>query len=254
MCVIIDVLNRIEKTPDGARVILKYMFPRQFNLDNVFTSEADRYKIKDYTVRTFEMDAIKRQYGHPGRGPVPKRLRGKPLELVLKMQKLHERCAYNALIKHYCPVAVSPLLLSGLSRAHAISSAILECARSGRYCAMFRGASWGMHSSPKRGYHHPSTSSPPRRLALTRKSQKIRRVSWTMRAHPATFQRSLEPCSRVSFHWDSSMEPTESSSIALSTGLSGFGDMRSYPFTTPCKESRCTPSHSVTTQLSNSLR
>ena len=38
---------------------------------------------------------------------IPKRLRGRVTALIEKMQKLHSRCSYHELLRHYCPIGVS---------------------------------------------------------------------------------------------------------------------------------------------------
>ena len=43
---------------------------------------------------------------------IPKRLRGRPMELVVKLQKLHERCSYKETLAYYCSPSVSIALLS----------------------------------------------------------------------------------------------------------------------------------------------
>ncbi len=35
---------------------------------------------------------------------IPKRLRGRVLQLVVQLQQRHGRCAYKALLEHYCPL------------------------------------------------------------------------------------------------------------------------------------------------------
>ncbi|KAI4182459.1 MAG: hypothetical protein LQ348_004847 [Seirophora lacunosa] len=110
-----DVLNRY---PDPGNVlhtthILKYIFPRQFGLHNVFTSTVDSNQttqpFQDYTLRENE---IARQTGQlrpnasHSKNHLPKRLRGVLFGLVKKMQKLHAGCAYYELLKHYCPLKV----------------------------------------------------------------------------------------------------------------------------------------------------
>lgn len=89
-----------------------YMFPRQFGLHNVLTSQVDHtqtaQKFQDYTLREEE---IARKFCTPGEGTqqlkarVPKRLRGLPQHLVEKLQVLHDRCSYSKLLEHYCPVS-----------------------------------------------------------------------------------------------------------------------------------------------------
>ena len=104
---VLDVLNRFPNPSDRTHVIhiLKYMFPRQFNLHNVFTSTVDRKEtiqpLKDYTLREHEIAL------QGGKGSfIPKRLKGKTFDLVQRMMRLHKRCSYHALIEYYCPVWV----------------------------------------------------------------------------------------------------------------------------------------------------
>lgn len=93
---------------------MKYIFPRQFGLHNVFTSSVDVREtvqpFKDYTLREQEIGLRQRQIhlrnprlaGSP-QAHLPKRLRGQAVALVKKLQKLHSRCSYAELLKHYCP-------------------------------------------------------------------------------------------------------------------------------------------------------
>lgn len=130
-----DVLNRFplkHETPEGtcdsgshsrhfeeatARVLM-YMFPRQFGLHNVFTSQVDHtqtaQKFQDYTLREEE---ITRKFCTASEGTqhfkahIPKRLRGLTQHLVERLQVLHDRCSYSKLLEHYCPVQPLPNLL-----------------------------------------------------------------------------------------------------------------------------------------------
>jgi hypothetical protein len=76
---------------------------------------------KDYTLRekeiqqlmspltsnsTLSKEEIAKQTLH-----VPKRLRGGPVALVNKLRKLHQKCTYMELLRHYCPVEVTMILL-----------------------------------------------------------------------------------------------------------------------------------------------
>ncbi|OWP01965.1 telomerase reverse transcriptase [Marssonina coronariae] len=84
--------------------VMMYIFPRQFGLHNVFTSNVDPLQtvqpFQDYTLREDEMNTIFRS-----RGPrIPRRLRGKATELVRKLQVQHKRCPYKLLLEHYCPI------------------------------------------------------------------------------------------------------------------------------------------------------
>jgi len=89
---------------------MMYIFPRQFGLHNVFTSQVDptitSQKFQDYTLREEEIAPYFRtKAGDTGsRMPkIPKRLRGYTEELVKRLQVLHGRCSYIELLKHHCP-------------------------------------------------------------------------------------------------------------------------------------------------------
>ena len=93
---------------------MKYLFPRQFGLHNVFTCTVDPKEsvqpLKDYTLREQEIAQLDRQSlqkGAAAKQRIPKRLRGEALDLVRKLQRLHSRCSYRDLLKHYCPSRVS---------------------------------------------------------------------------------------------------------------------------------------------------
>lgn len=107
-----DVLNRFSDHANRAHTVhvMKYIFPRQFGLHNVFTSKTD-YKetaqpFKDYTMREEEISQLSSARSKVGSSSLhaPKRLRGQAFELVRKLQKLHHRCSYTELLRHYCPV------------------------------------------------------------------------------------------------------------------------------------------------------
>ncbi|KAL1981064.1 hypothetical protein VTN96DRAFT_3129 [Rasamsonia emersonii] len=99
----IHVLNRFPSSTDLSHSVhvMKYIFPRQFGLHNVFTSAVDSREttqpFKDYTLRE---DEIARRESTK----LPKRLRGKALALVQQLQKRHQRCSYTELLRHYCPI------------------------------------------------------------------------------------------------------------------------------------------------------
>lgn len=94
--------------------ILRYMFPRQFGLHNVFTSKVDLKEtaqpFRDYTLREHEIEKFERarrkHHSKKGDRKVPKRLRGQAWMLVRKIQKAHKNCSYTQLIRHYCPLNV----------------------------------------------------------------------------------------------------------------------------------------------------
>lgn len=87
-----------------------YMFPRQFGLHNVFTSQVDNtrtaQKLQDYTLREDEITRCFRDKVTKENSPlpkIPKRLRGQAEDLVRRLQIRHGRCSYNELLRHYCP-------------------------------------------------------------------------------------------------------------------------------------------------------
>ncbi|KAI9836504.1 MAG: hypothetical protein M1838_005015 [Thelocarpon superellum] len=105
----VHVLNRYPFNPTKDHTLhhLKYMFPRQFGLHNVFTSTVDPgqsvQSFQDYTVREQEIQRAEGATSGPCRRKIPRRLRG-PLPVVIRMmQQLHKRCAYAELLEHYCP-------------------------------------------------------------------------------------------------------------------------------------------------------
>ncbi|KAK2796371.1 hypothetical protein FQN50_009587 [Emmonsiellopsis sp. PD_5] len=112
----IHVLNRY---PDSANWehtvhIMKYIFPRQFGLHNVFTSSVNPKEtvqpFKDYTLREEEITRTKSIHSAKSPGTcshrpekAPKRLRGELVALIQKLQKRHRLCSYAELLRHYCP-------------------------------------------------------------------------------------------------------------------------------------------------------
>ncbi len=124
----VDALSRYSdhNNREHTAHILKYIFPREFGLDNVFTCSVGKketaHAFKDYTLREHEIAAWARSIvnittkarPNGGRKPspaqvlarVPRRLRG-VVKLVQKLQRLQTKCAYLQLLKHYCPSSVS---------------------------------------------------------------------------------------------------------------------------------------------------
>lgn len=88
---------------------MMYIFPRQFKLHNVFTSEVDRtqtaQKFQDYTLREIESQKQSQDAHLP---KIPKRLRGATKHLVQRLQVRHGRCSYIELLRHYCPCSLDP--------------------------------------------------------------------------------------------------------------------------------------------------
>ena len=113
-----DVFNRhlSWQSQDHVVHVMKYMFPRQFGLHNVFTStvawKESAHRAKDYTLREGEIAAMEQNLKEKPRGSksiphlLPKRLRGSVPRLVARLLKLHSRCSYAELLKHYCPSKV----------------------------------------------------------------------------------------------------------------------------------------------------
>lgn len=115
----VHVLNRyneVEKE-EQTRHVLKYIFPRQFDLHNVSTSETDRndtaQKFKDYTVRDQEISqslqiwrrrrGLVRPEDKSTEPPLPKRLRNGAFQLINRLRKRHSVCSYASMLNYYCP-------------------------------------------------------------------------------------------------------------------------------------------------------
>ncbi|UPX18047.1 RNA-directed DNA polymerase [Ascochyta rabiei] len=121
----IHVLNRFSRREDKQQVIqiMRYIFPRQFGLHNVFTSKVDAREtampLKDYTLREKEIhQGMCRDLGDKIHNPnevakwklrVPKRLRGDVVLMIEKLRILNQRCSYAEMLRHYCPVEALPL-------------------------------------------------------------------------------------------------------------------------------------------------
>ncbi|KAJ5902253.1 Telomere reverse transcriptase [Penicillium taxi] len=116
------VLNRFSSLDSTAEdmYVMKYIFPRQFGLQNVFVRKIDaNYYTNPFTAPNFREEKISRQALK--RRPVqsaeqssantedpiskcPKRLRGKATELSKSLRVRHARCSYRALLEYYCPM------------------------------------------------------------------------------------------------------------------------------------------------------
>ncbi|OAP62484.1 hypothetical protein AYL99_04689 [Fonsecaea erecta] len=99
----------LQRLPDAAQQhqavhLLKYVFPRQFDLHNAFTSlvqpSETAHRFKDYTVREQEITGLKKK----SLTWSPRRLRGDPMRLVQKIHQNHKSCSYSQLLRHYCPL------------------------------------------------------------------------------------------------------------------------------------------------------
>ena len=121
---LIDALNRFRDPhdPKQTQYIMHYIFPKQFGLHNAFTTKIDpketTHTFKDYTLRESEIwskcQLQKKRFtvasSSPNdveRLPLPKRLRGRPFELVTKLRRLHARCSYTELLRNYCPLTIN---------------------------------------------------------------------------------------------------------------------------------------------------
>ena len=90
--------------------VMKYIFPHQFGLHNVFTSDLESKNgvrgFKDYTLREIEINGLAtRAINAAGRqakaGSLPKRLRGATQDMVRKMQRNANRLPYAQLLRYY---------------------------------------------------------------------------------------------------------------------------------------------------------
>lgn len=111
------MLNRLPNHDNKADTVhvMKYIFPRQFGLHNVFTSVVDSKEtsqpFKDYTLREEEIAKADRPRNimSLSTAHLPKRLRGRAFDLVRRLQILHKRCSYTQLLNHYCPPVSSDI-------------------------------------------------------------------------------------------------------------------------------------------------
>lgn len=100
----IHVLQRFSDPQDQIQTIhfLKHVFPRQFELHNVFTSEVDKkltsHPFYDYVYREDEIGA---KTDRP-KSWLPRRLRGRTLKLAQDIRRGHTKCSYVQLLRHYC--------------------------------------------------------------------------------------------------------------------------------------------------------
>ncbi|KAI5194583.1 hypothetical protein E4T39_08604 [Aureobasidium subglaciale] len=96
--------NKHDKHENKNVHLLKYVFPRQFGLHNVFTYEIDlknsAQPFKDYTLREQEIELANKRSKQRS---IPKRLRGECESLIGQLSTRHKRCAYSALLHYYCP-------------------------------------------------------------------------------------------------------------------------------------------------------
>ncbi|KAJ5683012.1 hypothetical protein N7462_006177 [Penicillium macrosclerotiorum] len=119
------VLNRFSSLDiTGETVhVMSYIFPRQFGLRNVFVSTGNRRdneaQLNSHINREDEISQLKQKQllrhttreltrpvsdkGELAHLKIPKRLRGRAMELVQRLRVRHARCSYWELLKHYCP-------------------------------------------------------------------------------------------------------------------------------------------------------
>ncbi|KAG9196339.1 telomerase reverse transcriptase [Alternaria panax] len=121
----IHVLNRFPDREDKQQTIhiMRYIFPRQFGLHNVFTSKVDPREtampFKDYTLREKDIhSSMCRELGSKATNTqeitkwkqrIPKRLRGDSVELVERLRVRNHRCSYMDMLRYYSPVEGVPL-------------------------------------------------------------------------------------------------------------------------------------------------
>jgi hypothetical protein len=118
----VDVLNRFTDRDDRQQTahIMRYIFPRQFGLHNVFTSKVDPREtampFKDYTLREKDIhSSMCRDLGSKAtdvqamtkwKQRIPRRLRADALRLVKRLRVRNQRCSYMEMLRHYCPIEV----------------------------------------------------------------------------------------------------------------------------------------------------
>ncbi len=139
----IHAMNRKNAIKDQLETvhIMKYIFPRQFGLHNVFNSNIDRYDVsqgfKDYTLRDAEIHraeiiwrerrGIAEDQETALQKPLPKRLRGEIVSIVSRLRKRHTRCSYSALLDHYCPRPSAAQLEGSISQASSVTQMSAFC-------------------------------------------------------------------------------------------------------------------------------
>ncbi|KAJ5147503.1 hypothetical protein N7526_000855 [Penicillium atrosanguineum] len=124
------VFNRCSSLDSSAQTVhvMKYIFPREFGLNNVFTVSADSNSsvdmLSNHNRRESEIarddeqrrqrrcqssgDQLRAELGGNLSEKVPKRLRGKAMELISRLRLNHARCSYGELLKYYCPDPTGP--------------------------------------------------------------------------------------------------------------------------------------------------
>ncbi|PIA90296.1 Telomerase reverse transcriptase [Cercospora beticola] len=151
--------NRFSDIQDRSQThhLMKYIFPLQFGLHNVLTSDVDHketaYAFKDYTIREKEIARLHRarqqkrpagnEIGQARRPALPKRLRGAAEVLVARIRKRHMKCAYSALLEHYCPRHNTPAQGQQNSLDRACSLAEVSSFCRAAVMRVFRKDLWG---------------------------------------------------------------------------------------------------------------
>ncbi|KAG6001439.1 hypothetical protein E4U21_004328 [Claviceps maximensis] len=99
----------IEKNNANTVKLMVYIFPMQFGLHTVFTSDVNSSgtakRFQDHALPDEEVSRLLRNpknLSADGTLKLPKRLRGMAWKLVQRLQFLHSRCSYTELLKHYC--------------------------------------------------------------------------------------------------------------------------------------------------------
>ena len=111
----VHILNRNTDVNSSDQNVhfLKYVFPRQFGLHNVFTSFVDSREttqpFKDYTLREQEIDQQMKKQKPNKKLKIPKRLRGAPTEIIQCIRKAHSQISYVELLRYYCPTPLSDI-------------------------------------------------------------------------------------------------------------------------------------------------
>ncbi|RMZ38088.1 telomerase reverse transcriptase [Aspergillus flavus] len=136
------VLNRFPSSDSLLQTVhvMKHIFPRQFGLHNVFTCLPDTrtstLPVKDYSSREEEIAQSEKRSGST---KIPKRLRGRALQLVQQLQNRHERCSYRELLRYYCPPQrTGPWKLGPADPQSVTSSAELGSSASGPLVTQLR--------------------------------------------------------------------------------------------------------------------
>lgn len=135
----IHALNRSRDVNDRHQTIhiMKYIFPKQFGLHNVLSSDVDPKEtaqpFKDYTLREQEVkrtlldDAVRYS-------KIPRRLRGKCENMIGIMRRRHARCSYTSLLQHYCPIRTSESPKSTTALDGTVLSLATPAAQVSAYC------------------------------------------------------------------------------------------------------------------------